>query len=481
MLSQNSLKKIDDLLAKSLVSAQSADGLKQLEYAKQANVLAQQAKNSERIAKSYVQMSTALLMLGLHKESLLYLQKAQEEEYVKKDPLLQAQVAEFKGFNYGELNLQSQNIRERYNVLKFLKNRNDEESTAFRIGTYTNVAFFYSENKKNLDSAFHYFKLEEQELKKMPEAKYFYFKTDYYLFLGDTYLKAGKADSALVNLDKSYALAKKYNHPAIYMQYGLFGDYYKAQKEYPKALENYQKSVELMKKGFVRTADLVDVYNKIAGLYGIQGNKEKQKEYTNLAMKLQNELLIKHNKDVDYALNVILKDKSDENSLAQTKNIVWIVVGVLLLILLFFFVYKVLTKKLKQKENLITEANTDLQNKEEIISQKHTETEELQLKVGDAYNEVIELAKKNDPAFYFRFQEVYPEFQKKVLDLNPDLRTSELTLCAYVFLGFSIKDIAEYTFKSVNTIRNRKQSLRKKFAISTEEDLGVWLQKLIEN
>ena len=123
---------------------------------------------------------------------------------------------------------------------------------------------------------------------------------------------------------------------------------------------------------------------------------------------------------------------------------------------------------------------TTLQEKDEIITQKGVETKELQQKVNDSYTEVIELAKNHDPSFYFRFQEVYPDFQKKLLEYSPGLRTSELILCAYTFLGFTVKDIAMYTFKSVNTVRNRKQNLRKKFNIPTEQDMGIWLRKLTE-
>jgi len=130
---------------------------------------------------------------------------------------------------------------------------------------------------------------------------------------------------------------------------------------------------------------------------------------------------------------------------------------------------------------IIKETTNSLQDKEKIIYQKSSETQELQQKVNDSYSDFVELAKKNDPSFYFRFQEVYPEFQKKLLEQSPNLRTSELILCAYTFLGFTIKDIAEYTFKSVNTIRNRKQSLRKKFGIQSEEDMGIWLRNLTSN
>lgn len=186
-------------------------------------------------------------------------------------------------------------------------------------------------------------------------------------------------------------------------------------------------------------------------------------------------------KNKKIALNTILKDKEEQYIIDEQRKKWWIFTGVIILIIIFIIVYFILRKNLRYKEKQISEVHISLEEKEKIITQNIYEKEELEMKINDAYNEVIELAKNNDPTFYFRFQEVYPEFQEKLLDYNSGLRTSELILCAYTFLGFSIKDVAEYTYKSIHTVRNRKQNLRKKFNIPTETDMGIWLRDLIKS
>ena len=293
-------------------------------------------------------------------------------------------------------------------------------------------------------------------------------------------MKKNNADSSLYYIQKSFQLKQKYKYPLLFAEYTSLGDYYYAQKNYQKALDCYLKSVQNMKEQSVIRTYSPDIYKKISKMYQMLGDEAKYKEYEKIFSEKESKMLSERNKNTEYALNIILKDRKEEYDESKKKQFLWIAFGILILIFIFFFLYNILQKNLKQKENIITEVQTSLQEKDEIITKKKVETKELQQKVNDSYAEVIDLAKSYDPSFYFRFQEVYPDFQKKLLEYSPGLRTSELILCAYTFLGFTVKDIAMYTFKSVNTVRNRKQNLRKKFNIPTEQDMGIWLRKLTE-
>src|SRR5690554_7395740 len=96
----------------------------------------------------------------------------------------------------------------------------------------------------------------------------------------------------------------------------------------------------------------------------------------------------------------------------------------------------------------------------------------------DVAYKIIQLAKNNDPAFLGRFKEVYPEFCKSITEIYPDIKTSELIFCAYLKLNFSTKDIASYLFLLPKTIQNRKNRIRKKLNIPSEEDLYTWMDNL---
>ena len=119
----------------------------------------------------------------------------------------------------------------------------------------------------------------------------------------------------------------------------------------------------------------------------------------------------------------------------------------------------------KKKE----EATINLQQEKENV-------EVLSKKVNESFEEIIHLAKTNSPEFWGRFQEIYPEFRNKLLEINPDLKTTELTLCAYILLGFNTKDVAEYTFKAEKTIRNNKYNVRKRLDVPAKTDFTIWLR-----
>ncbi|MCX8530765.1 helix-turn-helix transcriptional regulator [Chryseobacterium luquanense] len=90
------------------------------------------------------------------------------------------------------------------------------------------------------------------------------------------------------------------------------------------------------------------------------------------------------------------------------------------------------------------------------------------------------MAKKKDPLFLTRFKEIYPDLHENLITYRPNLKTSELTLCAYLYFGFTSKEIANYTFRSIKTIDNNRHNLRKKLDLTSEIDLCVWLKKMAD-
>ncbi|MCC3217846.1 LuxR C-terminal-related transcriptional regulator, partial [Chryseobacterium sp. X308] len=96
-----------------------------------------------------------------------------------------------------------------------------------------------------------------------------------------------------------------------------------------------------------------------------------------------------------------------------------------------------------------------------------------------AFKELIQLAKENNPEFLTRFNEYYPHFSEELLKVSP-LKISEIRFCAYIYLNFSTKEIAEYTFTSVRTVQTKKYNLRKKLNIPGDMDIYVWFSKLLK-
>lgn len=144
--------------------------------------------------------------------------------------------------------------------------------------------------------------------------------------------------------------------------------------------------------------------------------------------------------------------------------------------LIIISIYVKCRKRYLRKRKAIKIVTQELARRDKLISQIDKESKGLRIRINKSFDEIIDLAKLNHPNFYTRFQEVYPDFQKKLLSINPNLKNSELVLLSYIYLDFKTKEIADYTFKSPKTIQNRKHLLRKKLDIPASVDISVWLK-----
>jgi len=97
-------------------------------------------------------------------------------------------------------------------------------------------------------------------------------------------------------------------------------------------------------------------------------------------------------------------------------------------------------------------------------------------KVDIYFEEMRELAMKNDPLFLKRFTEAYSDFIRRLLQKHPQLLKSELSLCAMIFLNFSSKEIAEYTFIQHRSVQTNRSRLRKKMHLSSNTDLYKYIK-----
>lgn len=90
---------------------------------------------------------------------------------------------------------------------------------------------------------------------------------------------------------------------------------------------------------------------------------------------------------------------------------------------------------------------------------------------------VVKLAIHNDIGFMPVFKQSYPDFQDNLLQKNKEITQDEIKFCALLKLGFTTKDIAEYTHLTVRSVQTRKNRLRKAFAIPSETDLYIWIDQ----
>ena len=77
--------------------------------------------------------------------------------------------------------------------------------------------------------------------------------------------------------------------------------------------------------------------------------------------------------------------------------------------------------------------------------------------------------------FRIYFEEVHPEFLKKLSLAYPKLSDNDLRLCAYIFLGMSTKEIAALTYHEVRSIESSRNRLRKKLSLENGADVKAFL------
>ena len=80
--------------------------------------------------------------------------------------------------------------------------------------------------------------------------------------------------------------------------------------------------------------------------------------------------------------------------------------------------------------------------------------------------------------FEKQFEEIYPNFFKKLIEKSDRLSQNDLRLCAYLKMNQNTHEIAQLSGVSLRTIESQKYRLKKKLNLSKEENLISYLMKL---
>lgn len=118
------------------------------------------------------------------------------------------------------------------------------------------------------------------------------------------------------------------------------------------------------------------------------------------------------------------------------------------------------------------------QQKVEIIGEEET-LEKLKIESKEISEMGIDalrnLAKTSDIQLILLFKILYPQFHPNLLRCNENLSHELFRLCIYIKLGFSTKDIAEYSCQTFRSVQTKKNRLRKTFNLDSSIDLYDWV------
>ncbi|MDN3692455.1 tetratricopeptide repeat protein [Chryseobacterium tructae] len=299
-----------------------------------------------------------------------------------------------------------------------------------------------------------------------------------YFYKSSFFLEENKPVLAYPFIRKAYnqAVLEKYKYMVPFHE--IYGDYYFKTQNYQKAIDFYLKCLEEKRKFKWQHASGLNT--KISRAYKMLGDHEKQIYYLEKAEKRHSFDLKNDHKIVEGEMDRTLIKKQVTESKLVKNNILFVVFLFLLFTVLLVIIIAHHQSVKKKNSELMDAQKMILYKRESEIKEREETIGELQRKVNDSFSELINLAKNNSPYFFCRFQEVYPDFCTKMLEINPMLKSSELIFCAYIYLRFSTKEIAEYTFKAIKTIENNRYNLRKRLRLAPQEDLMIWIRKYID-
>ncbi|MCW3160835.1 helix-turn-helix transcriptional regulator [Chryseobacterium oryctis] len=414
-------------------------------------------KYSRGVVSGYIHIANVLFLVGKYDESLRFLQLADKENN-RQDYYLSSWLAIEFGNNF--------------DVLGFKERASKDFSKAIQYASKIDNDL----NKKRMLSYAYNRKAVCKYIAEIPDSSLYYLKKSAIILpeepsstinVGDWYAIRNQADSAKHYFHKAEEIIKDrpdfiYQKGSLYWAYGTL---YDADKQYSKAIDSYNKAQNIFQQ-LNQPNDLMILYKLMANTYDSMGMKKQSEVYFYKHTSLKDSLSNIKQPALDTSVIYFLEEQEKEN-LSSRYRLYYIIVGISIVSIIVALLGLTYYKKNKRKSILIDE--------------KDEETESLKQKVNESFEEIIQLAKNNSPEFWGRFQEIYPEFRERILEINPNLKTSELILCAYIYLGFNTKDIAEYTFKAVQTIKNNKYNLRKRLSIPPQKDIVVWIRKQTES
>lgn len=478
-------KKIDSLLViaeKERIAGNTTEFLKKQNFILKVS---QKSNYSRGIAKAHYGIALSYMILGKSHAAIEHFLLTDKEPYAKTDYPLLSETNRLLGECYANLGLYNLAIEKHRKSISVVENVGDDLIDYRKAVNYLDIAVDLKLQKKSLDSNYYYLSKALYYIKRSPENLKKYTRETkngvtavISTNLGEHWETKNNVDSANYYYLKSLQLIRGTSNKIIEGNVlTMVGNFFLRQKQYSKAIEYFERCIKISKS----TNDLYKLresYKGISEAYKNLGNEDKSAEYSQDYIKINDSITASEKKGIDNSVNKIIKEEKSIRGETQS-TLYWVISGILLLaFLLTGLAYWYHQKVNRKKDFIISDSSAKLVHKKEIIESKEQETHVLKQQINESFDEVVQLAKENSPEFFTRFNEVYPDVIAGVLKINPSLRISELTLCSYIYIGLSTKDIARYTFRSISTIKNRKINLKKKLNLSVEDNIEIVLKNL---
>lgn len=278
------------------------------------------------------------------------------------------------------------------------------------------------------------------------------------------YLYTHKPDSAgiyIARADEKMLSQKTTDVESLWVYYTM-GYYYNEIDNSEQAEKALKKALEInIRTRRTYSSHIKDVYKSLAEVYKKKNDGGKAYFYLKKYMEEEKRFDAARFAAMNKATEDFISEVKQESDWHRNDLPLFIALSVTVLTVSGVYVQK-LINKLQKKKNTLKEQTEALKN--------HVQAKQLE--------EIMDLAKKNDSSFLMKFKELYPEFIKTLLEINPDLENSELAFCAMLKLRFSSKEIADYTFVQHKSVQQKKYRIRKRLNIPGETDIYDFFENL---
>lgn len=322
--------------------------------------------------------------------------------------------------------------------------------SGIRVNFYVAYSNYFLE-QKDFENQLKYIKLSGDEIMKMPDSEgKFQQMYLHYSNLAQVYNEMNEVDSAVYYANLSIATDKGYhNANAQFMNLLILGQAGMKSGDYQKALTFFRKAEKI--EGSKNHINVLNLYNYMITSY----QKLQRTDSARIYQYKKDELRLNISENQNKLLHSLLNGVDTKVYPKYLYSILFILLaaGVVLFIII--------------RKNRI------------IDSQERNSVQYLQNNqiIAESHIRLIELVKENSPAFITYFDEIYPDFSRELLKINPKLTSSEIEFCAILKLGIPTKDIAKYKFIAPKTVQNKKYLIRKKLNIPKEVDTYQWFDQ----
>lgn len=363
-------------------------------------------------------------------------------------------IRNYIGIAFTELGLVDEGKKKLLSSIKFSKKiTNPEERNLFNYKNYKYLAQCYQvEHKK--DSVFFYVTNALQKSNEISQGSIF--KNDYtvesHLRIAEFYINKKVLDKAKNHLNVADTINKNSFLNAEYLF--LMGKFAHLNKEEKSSLEFYVKADSLASRINYPVLK-AKIYSEIADFYFRKNDLKKHIYY----LKRSSEINDSIDKTKKSQINRINLDNLEESSFFTRNQWFILLLMIVISIFIFYFFFK--------NKNFIKKVSLPIPKKDAV-------TKPTPISISD----LTYLANEDNPLFYDKFKEVFPDFESKILSINSSLKSLDLEICAFMKLNFSTKQISIIKNISVRAVEGRKYRIRKTLDITQDENMYLWFSNL---